>query len=89
MNAVVEPLDLSKASAWTDSALNVLMSRDGRYTIVRYPAVGDLVETFTAFRRHGPPEQPRWSPPDIVGGGRDILDAFEACIRHSLEESRP
>lgn len=86
MNAVVQPLDLSSPAAWRDNAPNVLMSVDGRYTIVRYLAVGELPETFTAFRRHGPPEQIRWSPPDIVGGGREIVEAFQACILHSLEE---
>lgn len=88
MNAVAQPIDLSLGSSWKDSAQNVLMSVDGRYTIVRYRAVGHLAESFTAFRRYGPPEHARWLPPVIVGAGRDIIDAYEACVRHSIAEAR-
>jgi hypothetical protein len=61
---------------------NVIMSRCGRYTVVRYP---DGV--ILPFRRRGQPEFRRWNPPEPLRRCADIAAAVDFCAAHAATET--
>jgi hypothetical protein len=94
VNAEVREIDLRKPEAWSDYRdpksdrvdENVLISWCGRYTIVRYAPAGDRPESFTVFRRHGPPRESGWSPPSWSESVPSLLAGAERAAQHLAEE---
>ena len=54
----------------------------GRYAICRYPPAPLQRESYSAFRRHGPPEISRWEPPPVLSNHPTFTAAREACAFH-------
>jgi hypothetical protein len=67
---------------------NVVFSVCGRFTIVRYPGTGSQTPTYSAFRRHGPPNEVDWSPPEVLGNHPSADAAREDCARYVEPEAR-
>lgn len=81
--------DLRHPRQWEDATdikgrtvRDAWISACGRYAICRYPPAPLQRESYSAFRRHGPPELRRWEPPTVLSNHPTLAAAREACARH-------
>ena len=60
----------------------------GRYAIFRTTAEPLQRPRYGAWRRHGQPEESRWSPPNIIGYFNSAAEARAACAAHADQEGQ-
>jgi hypothetical protein len=90
-----ERIDLTDRTNWqtrTDEAgrliENTVFSVCSRFTIVRYPATGGQPTSYSAFRRHGTPNETNWSPPQVISNHPDADAARAACAAYVEPEAQ-